>query len=180
MTSKTVTIAALSLLFLGACKMTESIERDIIFQSDSTAFQLPKVTNIADTLELATIQDTIPLEDIIAGTPQVQNAKLLSAQLIGMTLTFKGNDSTYNFKDFSYLRLLVFDRNNVIVATGIYNNNSTNDNYKVDVPITNHIELSEALRGGRMKYVISGVARDTVSQIINAKINGVYRLRMGL
>ncbi|MBG6233698.1 putative membrane protein [Pedobacter sp. CAN_A7] len=163
--------------------MKEDIKRDIVIETDSINFIVPISTNLEDTLTIAELQNKVDLnQQVEDNTDQFTLADLRSAYITKFVIKLDDPDTNGNdLSAFSSMRVQMKAAAKPLIQLGATNNISTQNLNTLNVTITAATQqLQEYLNADSLTYVITGVARDSTTKVIQAKAVAGYKLTLGM
>ncbi len=188
-----ILVFTILIMALSSCRMKENIKRDIVIETTPTLINISLINNITTATTLAEVNVAADLNSIITqSTGQFSAADLKSIRITGFFLEIKkkdplpGNgkdedvDLTNTFKAFDNITVQLKTKDGQLVNIGNINNNSITSPLLVQVPTTNAPELKDAFQTGAFTFVITGIARNATTKIINANVYSQYKLTLAI
>ena len=180
--SRFLFLSLMSVLFLS-CTMKDNLQRDIVINTDAIEFSIPIRTNLEDTLLIAELQNKVNLSEQIANNNnQFTVADLRSAYLTSFIIKLDELDTPNNdISSFISIKVELKATAKPLILLGITNNIPNRDSDSLNVNITASAQpLQDYLNADNMTYVISGVARNATTKVIQAKAVARYKLTLGM
>jgi hypothetical protein len=187
--NKYILLFAILITSLSSCTMKESIQRDILINTDPMVVNIPIVTSLLEVVPLAEVSSKTDLNTLISqNTNQFSIADLRSFRISGFQMEIEDQpvgdsvlvDSVNNFKAFDQIRVQLKRGNNQLLDIGTINNSAMQSSVAIQIPITTTQELKDDVSGGNLTYVITGIARDSTTKIIKASAIAQYKLTLGM
>jgi hypothetical protein len=171
-------------MLLLSCTMKDDLQRDIVIKMDPIDFNIPLMTNLEDTLEIAEIQGKVDLnQQISENADQFALANLRSAYITKFSIQLgkADADSVENMAAFSYFKVQLKRTDKPLIQLGVANIAPSQNTRTINFNITAATQqLQEYLSTGTLTYVISGVSRNATTQVIPAKAAATYKLTLGM
>lgn len=174
-------IAATLLLAFSACnKVSENVQRDIIFSPDSVAFKIPITTR--DSILINNLPNSVNIADSIAaikGGDQFSVNNISKATLSSLSITLTDTlDVKNNFANIQSIKVNLNGTNRTdSLATVTNPSDAPSRNLSLNSVILSET-LKEYLVNGNLKYSVIIRFKRPMTKELNAKISTTYTLTL--
>lgn len=181
-TKTTFLIAALLLVttFFSCNKVEESIKRDVIITPDSTAFEIPAISNTNTGQVAGLFSVSLDLNaEIKKIADEFGESNVRDIRLTALRLNVKDTVADNNLGNIEYIKVkMISGAQEITVAD--YQSNPATKSIGINIPVLSPITgLREILNAESFKYDIRVKLRKPTTAILKANIRATYTVSLG-